>query len=169
MPLIRRKRLDQGAGIETGTNMSNSLATADTARASLVFAAESFEVRNVLSRISGILREADFHANDVMSLELVLAEVLNNVVEHAYAEGPGGKISLQLNWSDSELHCVVADAGSHMPDHRLPDGMPQDPSVGVQDLPEGGFGWQLIRENVRDLHYEWTVGTNMITFAFDRQ
>ncbi|MFE3836822.1 ATP-binding protein [Pseudogemmobacter sonorensis] len=92
--------------------------------------------------------------------ELVLAEVLNNIVEHAYRDGHG-PIVLGFQRAADALNCRIVDFGERMPEGRLPEGQPPFP----RDLAEGGYGWHLIRSLARDLRYEWVGEGNWLTFA----
>ena len=94
--------------------------------------------------------------------EIVLAEVLNNIVEHAYAD-QGGDITLRLVRHDGALHCTVTDTGAPMPGLCLPEGRFQ-PLDDLADLPEGGFGWFLIRSLTQGLAYRRSKGINRLSF-----
>jgi serine/threonine-protein kinase RsbW len=94
--------------------------------------------------------------------EIVLAEVLNNIVEHAYAD-QAGDITLRLVRHDGEVHCTVSDAGAPMPGLCLPEG-PFQPLKDLADLPEGGFGWFLIRSLTEGLAYQRSKGLNSLSF-----
>lgn len=96
------------------------------------------------------------------SAEIVLAEVLNNIVEHAYADRHG-MIALGLDPRDRGLICIVSDTGAPMPDLCLPKGQLQ-PLGRVEDLPEGGFGWFLIRSLTERLEYHHADGVNHLSF-----
>lgn len=99
--------------------------------------------------------------------EIVLAEALNNIVEHAYTNHDGEiEISLQLRYN--ELLCRIADTGLPMPGGKLPDGV-LPPLGAFEDLPEGGFGWYLIRSLTRDLTYSRADGRNLLSFRLDTQ
>lgn len=127
----------------------------------LAFPAEAEEVREVLGQVNAGLAARGTIPDAMGRVELVLAEVLNNIVEHAYAD-IRGKIALQLAQGDQALSCRVADDGRPMPDGRLPAGrLPRDDAA---ELPEGGFGWHLIRSLARDLCYARTGGQNVLTF-----
>ena len=69
--------------------------------------------------------------------EIVLAEVLNNVVEHAYASA-SGEIEVTVQITAAALTCTIIDRGRPMPGNALPVGT-QLPALGEGDLPEGGF------------------------------
>jgi serine/threonine-protein kinase RsbW len=94
--------------------------------------------------------------------ELVLAEALNNIVEHAYAAQEGA-IEIAIEMGDDGLDCMIVDHGAPMPGHALPQGKPQDLS-NLDDLPEGGFGWFLIRSIALDLNYQRVQGQNHLRF-----
>lgn len=97
--------------------------------------------------------------------EIVLAEALNNIVEHAYARHPG-EIEISLQLRPNELVCRIADTGLPMPDAKLPEGT-LAPISSLDDLPEGGFGWYLIRTLSHDLHYHREDGRNLLCFRLD--
>lgn len=92
--------------------------------------------------------------------EIVLAEVLNNVVEHAYATLTGD-IRLQLTLSQGRLHCLIEDQGVAMPGGEPPAGI----LPVAEDLPEGGFGWHLIRVLSSGLSYQRLGQTNRLSFS----
>lgn len=94
---------------------------------------------------------------------IVLAEVLNNVVEHAYAQKQGD-IMLQIEPNPAGLLCQVSDSGAPMPGLTLPQGQFQ-PLERIDELPEGGFGWFLIRSLTEDLRYRREGSVNQLTFC----
>jgi serine/threonine-protein kinase RsbW len=99
------------------------------------------------------------------ALWTVLAEVLNNVVEHAYARDRG-RIRLNL-WQDGPvLGIEVVDRGAPMPGLHLPEGHPAE--IGTFDhLPEGGFGWFLIRSMTHELRYDRVGAENRLRFCLN--
>jgi serine/threonine-protein kinase RsbW len=119
-------------------------------------------VSNGLRRVMVLPFWAPLSADFAAGAELVLAEVLNNVAEHAYA-GTAGEIEVSLERTASGIAVRVADRGQPMPDNRLPEGLAPDP----RNLPEGGFGWHLIRTLTRDLSYRHYDGWNLFSFRMD--
>lgn len=126
-------------------------------------------VRHALANVSEALQNGLFAracpggAEDG-TIELVLAEVLNNIVEHAYADGPG-LITLDLRVARGRLFCLLRDEGHPMPAGRLPHGLPPSIALAQANLPEGGFGWFLIRRLTRDLRYDREPGCNRLSFS----
>jgi len=96
--------------------------------------------------------------------EQVLAEVLNNVVEHAQADRPDGLIELAISRSGDSMICDVRDDGAPMPGLCLPAGDMAEIDGDLQSLPEGGFGWYMIRTLTEDLNYERRDGCNHLHF-----
>lgn len=101
---------------------------------------------------------------DAGTTELVLGEVLNNITEHAY-QGDGGPIRLRLCPGPACIICLVEDEGLPMPGLRLPERPPRSLAELAQSLPEGGFGWQLIRELAQGIDYRRQSGRNLLAFA----
>jgi serine/threonine-protein kinase RsbW len=96
--------------------------------------------------------------------ELVLAEVLNNVAEHAYGAG-GGRVTVSLSGDPTGIRCLVIDEGRAMPGERLPEGqLPGAHGNDTEDLPEGGFGWHLIKSLSVGLTYARDNGQNRLGF-----
>ncbi len=135
-------------------------------RVHLVFPGNQMAVRKALAEcMKGLvdLALSDEHKTEV---ELVLAEVLNNVVEHAYQECDIGVIELEVLRDEDEIRVKVLDDGVPMPGGSMPGGRPHDlDNLGEQDLPEGGFGWFLIRELTHDLHYRRDGNRNHLSFC----
>ena len=96
------------------------------------------------------------------TLEIVLAEALNNVVEHAYADAPG-PIRVCVDHIAPVLKVSVYDTGLPMPEGQLPKGE-MAAFDAIDDLPEGGFGWFLIRTLTVDLAYERLGEVNHLHF-----
>lgn len=122
-------------------------------------------VRDVLIRVAADL--ADFGVGPLAagSVELVLAEVLNNVVEHAFSGRDGGRIEVTLAPRPSHIVCIVRDNGRPMPHDRLPSGTAPAPGDRIEDLPEGGFGWFLIHNLACDLAYARDDRGNLLRFC----
>lgn len=127
--------------------------------------AEQREVRRVLqdlrTRMAGQLSP-----DDAGSLELALAEVLNNIVEHAFADRAPGQVSVSLRQADrgDALLCRVEDDGHPMPGMTLPEGHMQPVAERIGDLAEGGWGWMMIRALTEDVAYERQAGHNRLHF-----
>lgn len=147
----------------------------------LMFQAEPFAVRQALrTAIARFARR--MRADEAGTLELVLAEVFNNIVEHAYEERHEGLIELRIERRSRGLVCGVADLGKPMPGGVLPAGAAPalvgagagaesggGTSPDIDGLPEGGFGWFLIRDLTRNLTYRREGTVNRLNFVMPLQ
>lgn len=122
-----------------------------------------FGVRAALTEVLRGLGPLSLETEELGTVELVLAEALNNVVEHAYPEGdPAGPIHIECSQSLDGLHFRVTDAGRPMPDGQIPLGQRASLDVDFMDLPEGGFGWFLIQDLAKDIGYRREDGNNIL-------
>lgn len=137
-----------------------------------VLHADPARVRETLKDIRQRFR-AEVNADTLGRLELVLAEVMNNVAEHAAlpaagqdaGQAPGHRPSIHLSIVRHEtgLACAVSDDGVSLPeDCVLPRGLPV---MDLSDLPEGGFGWYLIQDLTQALCYYREEQRNFLAFS----
>jgi serine/threonine-protein kinase RsbW len=133
----------------------------DTGPPALVFTADPGAVRAALALLLAAAPVQDLAEDDRSTVELVLAEVLNNVAEHAYAGG-SGPVEVGLCATPLGIACRIVDRGLAMPGGKLPAG--DLPTVAPPDFPEGGFGWHLIRSLTADLTYARNAGQNRLSF-----
>ena len=134
---------------------------------SLRFNADLGQVRNALAEAAKCLCPLD----DIQistSAEIVLAEVFNNIVKHAYQQKQVGLIDLSMVIHDTYISFRIFDMGQPMPNKRLPIGAPHILEDDVQSLPEGGFGWNLIRTLTQDLDYQHLNNQNILQFTITR-
>lgn len=130
----------------------------------LVFPGDEVSVRGALRGTVGALRSVPSLVSTVGVVEIVLAEALNNVVEHAYGEEAHGVVEVEIDRRADVLAFRITDDGQPMPEGDLPQGAPLDLNVASEDLPEGGFGWFLIRELTEQLSYRRQADRNILTF-----
>lgn len=128
-------------------------------RFQLTVTADPLAVRDGLARIASSPPMAALSPDHRATAEIVLAEVLNNIAEHAYAEGPGD-ITVSLAATKSGLDCRILDKGREMP-----GGAPPVGTLPEEELPEGGFGWFLIRSLTQGLSYQRKPGQNRLSFV----
>ncbi|MBL9059213.1 MAG: ATP-binding protein [Mangrovicoccus sp.] len=98
------------------------------------------------------------------AVEIVLAEVLNNIVEHAYVDLMSGEICVWIERRTEDLAIAVIDDGRPLPGGTIPDPCEPDLDVATPDLPEGGFGWGLIRTLSSGLSYRRMSERNRLAF-----
>lgn len=125
----------------------------------LTLAADPLAVRQAMLSLTESPTLARLSADHRASAEIVLAEVLNNIAEHAYA-GTKGTVRVCCQATPAGLACQITDQGLEMPGGMLPAGM-----LPLEDHPEGGFGWFLIRSLTEDLQYRRLGKQNQLCFT----
>ena len=134
----------------------------------LTFPASPSDVRENLARMLAAMPLAGLSDSGRGIAEIVLAEVLNNIAEHAYAD-KAGPVTVTLRDTAQGIGCLVVDQGTPLPGGLLPDGtLPPQTGLALADLPEGGFGWHLIRRLTLGLAYTRTAGANRLGFLLLR-
>lgn len=128
------------------------------------FAADLTTVRSVLRTTLADLQSVLPDPARSGDVELVLAEVLNNIVEHAYRGSSKGPVDLSAETCKNGIRFMIADSGRPMPNDSLPTGARTELNCAFADLPEGGFGWILVRELAQDLQYRRENGINYTSF-----
>ena len=129
----------------------------------MTFRSGPLAVRTALARILSDLETQGLRSDDLGKIEIVLAEALNNVVEHAYPEGTEpGLIDVDCRAEADGLHVRISDGGHAMPGGELPHGREAELGSALSDLPEGGFGWNLIRKLAQDVEYRRVDDRNVL-------
>lgn len=130
-----------------------------------VFPADFRWVRRWIQKTIDRLTASGVSGDEASSVEIVLAEALNNVVEHAYPPNKPGTIRLVVRRRNNSLMFEVSDKGRPMPKGRAPIGNHPMTEFNPNDaMPEGGYGWFLIREIVHDLVYDRRNDENILLF-----
>ena len=136
----------------------------------VLYASGRFAVRQVLLSVMDGLSGLGLSDSEKANIELVLAEALNNVAEHAYHGVTAGLVELRVRRFPNHLSFVIMDEGHPMPTGEIPRHDATDTWT-RGDLPEGGFGWLLLRTLARNFAYKRVDGRNTLAFEihFDRR
>jgi serine/threonine-protein kinase RsbW len=122
-----------------------------------------FAVREALQKLLAALGPLELEPEEKIAVELVVAEALNNIVEHAYPDlVEGGPIKIECRHRRDGLHINIVDQGEAMPNGQTPLGLAPRVDVNLTDLPEGGFGWFLIKDLAKDVAYARINGENRL-------
>ncbi|GGE45470.1 hypothetical protein GCM10011360_35820 [Primorskyibacter flagellatus] len=132
--------------------------------ANVLLRAEPMAVRGALQELVCQLETLPLDPEELGTVELVVAEALNNIVEHAYGGQRAGDVRLYWTAGATGLHLRITDDGSPMPDGRLPVGGTPGTWDHLSLVPEGGFGWFLISGLARNIVYRRDRGQNVLTF-----
>lgn len=130
----------------------------------LQFPGTSGQVRRTLVHVRRHLLAQCHSKETVGKAEIVLAEIMNNIVEHALPGVPDGQISLNCRAVPGGWAFAICDNGREMPGGVIPGPRLPDIGTSLQDLPEGGFGWALVHMLSTDIAYERIAGQNCLSF-----
>ena len=134
----------------------------------LTFAATPDAVRAALAQVTDGLRDV-LLPDECGALEIVLAEVLNNVAEHAYAGTSPGQVELSVAVDAASVRCRVCDEGVELPGILVSAPVPDmGPGFDPADLQEGGYGWHLIHALTSALTYERRGNRNTLDLELPR-
>ena len=132
---------------------------------SLHFPSTSSEVRRALGKICDHAEANGSKGETLGRLEIVLAEVLNNVVEHALRNEENGDIHLTTKRLAGGWRFDIYDNGVPMPGNIIPTTTLPTTNRPRRDLPEGGFGWAIVHMLAHDLSYRRKDGGNHLAFV----
>lgn len=132
------------------------------------FEATQLAVREAVTGLRAALERQDILPDLAGSVEIAAAEALNNVTEHAYQEAQTGDVALATFIDPSTLHLSITDAGRPMPGGKIPAKTLRNLPDITADLPEGGFGWDLIKNLCEDVEYQRIEACNHLILRFSR-
>lgn len=133
----------------------------------LSFAATESEASAGIAQLSRCLATQGLPQHKAGDVKIALAEAINNVVEHAYADVTPAKVQVRCRLHRNWLDILISDTGTPLPGLQVPDGVPASLGSTIDELPEGGFGWYLIHELTSDIRYERSDGCNRLSLRFD--
>ena len=109
---------------------------------SAVFVNQRAEIERVAQLAERFGDEQHLSADDVMTINLVLDEVVANIIAHAYDDAGEHQIRVTLALDGADLTIRVDDDGR--PFDPL-DAPPPDLDLPLEDRPVGGLGIHIVR------------------------
>ena len=132
-------------------------------------ASDAASVRALLMTLGEALVALKGIPDDLATLEIVLAEALNNIVEHAYPPGTvDGEIRIVCRAHPDAFELTLVDHGQPMPSGDVPGGGLAALDGPLEELPEGGFGWHLIHGLSREVRYARKGSENHLSLQIAR-
>jgi serine/threonine-protein kinase RsbW len=99
---------------------------------------------------------------DVNPIELVLAEILNNIAEHGDHASLPEKICFKWALHKNRFSAEISDAGvAYSPLEKI-RAAKKHKETSFDNLPEGGFGWHIISALCSDIHYRSHGNINIL-------
>lgn len=128
----------------------------------------ALNVRQAVIDLRDSLMLLRFDDDTAGSVELAAAEALNNIAEHAYCGSADGTIEMTAYVDGSALYLSIIDEGKPIASAELPEGAVPEIPENRSDLPEGGFGWSIIRQLCDDVQYHRQNNRNALLIRFAR-
>ncbi|MEI4231621.1 ATP-binding protein [Roseovarius sp. D22-M7] len=129
--------------------------------------ATALDVRRMLAELQECLAVETIADDDRGTVDIALAEALNNIVEHAYHPDTPGTITLTLWIGPTRVSCELRDKGVALPGLEPPHAAAPDVTGPRETLPEGGFGWSIIHALTARLCYLRDGAENRLILDFD--
>ncbi len=123
-------------------------------------------VREILGDLRARVQALGVDEDHCGTVEIAMAEALNNIIEHAYAPGFAGPLWLDVQLGEGRLVIKTRDTGHPLPGLDLPKRALPDASGPLDSLPEGGFGWFLIQDLTETVEYTRKENENRLTLVF---
>lgn len=122
------------------------------------------QASEAVTRVGKWLEQERIESECIGDVMLVLAEALNNVIEHAYGAETSGDIEIKGTLRAQTLSLQIVDKG------RPFDGPPDEVILNTEvyelsDMPDGGFGWFLIKSLTEDIHFSREGDKNKLTLV----
>ena len=131
----------------------------------LRYTSSNLGTRQAMKALLHGLNPWQLSATDQGKIQVALVEVLNNIVKHAYSNQGSGIIEITCQPFPGHLGFEITDSGIPLPAHCLTNDHMS--AVDIQaSLPEGGFGWFLIRQLSYDITHERHKGKNICILKF---
>lgn len=122
--------------------------------------------------IQGLCKELSFEHASINQVELAVIESVNNCIEHAYSYKKGFSVDLELDVNCSQLIIAIRDHGIPMTPEVVrelidPEVHMQKPGTDLQQLPESGWGMQLVKTTCDAISYDRRYSCNTIELIFE--
>lgn len=132
------------------------------------FLPDPIHIRTALIEAENACRtlQPNMDPDQLGDIQIVLAEVLNNIAEHAFSGAQPEVARLTLSTTGPWLDAVAEDAGRPLPNLTPPDPDLPATDVACDDLPEGGFGWFLVQQLSDKVSYERIDEMNRLCLRF---
>ena len=131
------------------------------------FKSDPDTVHSVVQRVLDDLGALNLSDDRRSDFKILLVEVINNIIEHGYQRENSNPIELSLTRDGRSLKFVFVDFGLPMPFGKIQSDILNPAAYARDQLPEGGFGWQIIRQLAHDIGYERNGRVNSLSLKLD--
>lgn len=122
-------------------------------------------VRKALARIKSDFLHHGHRAEQFYKIEMVLAEALNNIAEHGGPRVHLTPIVIKWRYEHGLFYTRLEDSGRPYAAKALPKTNVPRLDVADANLPEGGFGWNIISQLCDTLDYQRHRDKNLLSIV----
>lgn len=120
--------------------------------------------------VNSACRFAGLDGTEAYQMELCVVEAVNNAIQHAYHGQAGHEVAVSLEMCPDRLEFTVAERGTPISEGALAvlrrEAVEADYDEATLDqLIEGGMGFQIMREVMDEVGYESSAGTNCLRMS----
>lgn len=122
---------------------------------SITIPARFDNLRRAVSFVSKIAASVGFAGVQLTRIELAVDEACSNIIQHAYAHQPDGRIYIHVRAEPKRrILITLVDTGEPF----NPDATPvHDPDASLENMKVGGLGLFLIKQAMDDVQFEFNV------------
>ncbi len=123
-------------------------------------------VPHLLDDIQDWMKTVGVSEGKTTDVQIVLAEALNNVIEHGFEHENMGELEIRIEVFGERVTVHVSDNGMEF----TPPSNTQTPlkfEDNLDELPEGGFGWFLIKEITSSFEFHRKKDRNELILFFN--
>ncbi len=145
----------------------------ESGKINLTIESDLSQVQHVGEAVRVLSSQLELDGAMPSSVELAVVEAVNNSIEHAYASECGNTVEVSFEYDKDCLQISISDYGTPMPrkivemldqsEVRMPSG-----HVGVDSLPESGWGVQLLKSVCHRVSYARCNRKNNLSLSFKR-
>jgi len=117
------------------------------------------EVMRAVEALQEFGREKQVGERDLFGLALALEECGSNIVNHALRRDPQEKFQVTIEHTGAVVSVELRDRGPAFDPTQV---RVSEPAPGDEDRPPGGWGIQLVRRYMDELHYRRESGENVL-------
>lgn len=121
--------------------------------------------------LESICTQAELSIKDTSAIVLAMSEVVCNIIQYGYKSSEESEIVIDVSIADRILTILINDEGTAVPTkivQRYRDCSIDLPStnVPVEDLPDSGWGVNILLLAANDVRYTRTASGNQIELEF---
>ncbi len=122
-------------------------------------------VPDLLDEICLWMMQADATDADITNVQIVLGEALNNIIKHGFESEGSGRIELKISLMGDGIVVRLCDDGIAFTPPEISD-TPLQGKNDLKNLPEGGFGWFLIKQITSSIEFTRFTNRNYLVLKF---